>query len=192
MALGEALATTGRTDGALREYNLAALALEHATLSIPEDLDRARYRERNLFPFDGAIRLLLASDRRPRRTDELVRWMSRRMPRRSRSLCRAGRMRGRARTARDRDSQNCSPGSTPSELLVSYIVLDSAVWALAIGNAEVKLVRVPINAARLSARVAEIRRPLVNDILRPPGHRAFSVCHEGCGRIVRGAHPAVR
>jgi len=39
------------------------------------------------------------------------------------------------------------------ELLLSYTVLDSTVWALAIANSEVKLRRLPISAKSLNSHV---------------------------------------
>ena len=77
-ALGEAFAATGRTDSALHEFDLAALAVEHTTLDLTADLDRAGYRDRNLRPFDGALRPAARGTSAPRSTDELVRWLSRR------------------------------------------------------------------------------------------------------------------
>jgi len=49
----------------------------------------------------------------------------------------------------------------PGELLLSYLVLDSTVTAIAIERSGARLARLTISAATLGARIAELRRPLV-------------------------------
>ena len=160
VALGEALATTGRTDGALREYDLAARAVEHATLGIADDFDRAGYRERNLRPFDGAVRLLLASDRRARRADELVRWSSRRNAA-ALALAASGGASIRTHEPRAPSLAELQSRLGADELLLSYTVLDTTVSAIAVVSDGARLVRLSISAANLAAKIETLRRPLV-------------------------------
>ncbi len=156
-ALGEAFAATGRIDSALHEYDLAALAVEHATLDLTGDLDRAGYRERNLRPFDGALRLLLAGASRPGSADELVRWLSRRNAAALALGAAGARVREPAVPGLDELQARLDDG----EVLLSYLVLDSTVSAIAITRGGARVARLPMDAATLATRVEAIRRPLV-------------------------------
>ncbi len=165
-ALGEAFAATGRIDSALHEFDFAALAVEHATRDLTADLDRAGYRERNLRPFDGALRLLLAARTRPGSTDELVRWLSRRNAAAlaldaSDNSGGANAAGGRAREPREPGLAELQSRLHGKELLLSYLVLDSTVSALAVTRSAARVATLPIDAASLGARVEAIRRPLV-------------------------------
>ena len=160
MALGDALAATGRTVDALREYDHAAIAVEHATLSIGDDLDRAGYRERNMRPFDGATRMLLSSGGLQRHTDEIVRWSSRRNAA-ALALGAQGGVGLHADTPRAPNLTELQRRLSTDEAILNYIVLDSTVTAIVITNNHARLVRLPISATTLRMRVAEIRRPLV-------------------------------
>ena len=159
LALGEALATTGRTDDALREYDLAALAVEHSTLDIAVDLDRASYHERNALPFDGATRMLLALDTRPQRTNELIRWSSRRNAA-ALALSASGGAEAVAHMPLPPNLVELQSRLSADEVLLNYIVIDSNVTAIAIVHDGARLVRLPIRTAKLTADIADIRRPL--------------------------------
>ena len=156
-ALGEAFAATGRIDSALHEYDLAALAVEHATLDLTGDLDRAGYRERNLRPFNGALRQLLAARARLGSADELVRWLSRR----NAAALALGAAGARVREPAVPGLEELRARLDGGEVLLSYLVLDSTVSAIAITNNGARVARLPIDAATLATRVEAIRRPLV-------------------------------
>lgn len=160
LALAEALSATSRADDALREYDLAALAVERSTSGISEDLDRAGYRERNLRPFDGATRLLLASTGRPGRIQELVRWSSRRNAA-ALALGASGAAGGAPRESPPPSLAELQRRLGHDEALLDYIVLDSTVTAIVITSSGAKLVQLTISSAALGLRIAEIRRPFV-------------------------------
>ncbi len=77
-ALGDALADGGSVAEALRAYDRAARAVERVVGHLAEDLDRARYRARQLAPFDGALRLLLRQPDSEERSNALLHWSQRR------------------------------------------------------------------------------------------------------------------
>src|SRR6185312_2948941 len=145
---------------------LAALAVEHTTVDLTADLDRAGYRERNLRPFDGALRLLLEETPRRGGADEFARWLSRR----NAAVLALDASDAASPASRD-DAGDASPG-TPGiaelqsrlagdEALLSYLVLDSTVSALVVTKSGARVARLAISAAGLAARIDAIRRPLV-------------------------------
>ncbi len=163
-ALGEAFAATGRGDSALHEFNLAALAVEHTTQDIMADLDRAGYRERNLRPFDGALRVLLPLQARRGNIDDLVRWISRRNAAAlalEASDSGASLSGGRGREPGVPGLEELQSRLAGNEVLLSYLVLDSTVSAVAVTRTGARAIQLAIDAAGLSARVEAIRRPLI-------------------------------
>lgn len=77
LALGEALRDRA-PDEALRAFDRAAREVEATTGMLEADLDRVRYRDTRLAPFDGALALLLAEPAGPERLERLVGWSQRR------------------------------------------------------------------------------------------------------------------
>ncbi|HEY2849150.1 MAG TPA: CHAT domain-containing protein, partial [Gemmatimonadaceae bacterium] len=159
-ALGEAFAATGRDDSALHEFDLAALAVEHSTLDLTLDLDRAGYRDRNLRPYDGALRLLLRASSRPGATDELVRWLSRRNAA-ALALGAGGSAAARSRGPAVPGLDDLRSRLRDDEVLLAYVVLDSTVSGVAVTRSGARAARLPIDAPGLAARIDAIRRPLV-------------------------------
>src|SRR5439155_1417831 len=78
LALGDGLAAAGRAASALAAYDRAVRTVEAVTERLPDDLDRVGYRDRHLRPFDGALRVLLATPPSPARTEALALWSQRR------------------------------------------------------------------------------------------------------------------
>jgi CHAT domain-containing protein len=155
-ALGDALADGGYTSQALAEYNRAARAVERVTGSLLEDVDRARYRDRNLLPFDGAVRILVRSPPSPPRIGELVAWSARR---KAAALMLA--THGSVGAARDTASLGAIQRRLgPSEAVLDYITVDSAVTVIVVTSGQVSVVRLPITKDSLRAMVERLRRPL--------------------------------
>ncbi|HEV8613010.1 MAG TPA: CHAT domain-containing protein, partial [Gemmatimonadales bacterium] len=160
LALGDALAGGAQTEGALAAYDQAARQTEQVTSGLGEDLDRAGYRERHLCPFDGAVRVLLRSPARPTRLDELIQWSSRRTAA-ALALSAAGNAGRLAETPPVPSLAALQRRLSPHEILLDYLVLDSAVAVLAIANDDARLVRLPITADTLRTWVERLRLPLV-------------------------------
>lgn len=158
MALGRTLAGAGRRDEALAAYATAATAVEEMSASLDADLDRARYRSRNLAPFDGAAHLLLAAT--PIDPERLLQWSQRRKSAALvRSVLRAWSTDVDAipRPAL-RDLRN---GITRRTAVIDYLVLDTIVAATAVTHDVARSVVLPLTAQRLTELVRRLRAPMV-------------------------------
>jgi CHAT domain-containing protein/Flp pilus assembly protein TadD len=173
LALGDALAERGQADAALAAYDRAARTAEHVTESLLGDLDRARYRDRHLLPFDGAVRVLVREDFRAVRANQLVAWSARR---KAAALALATHI--SAGSVAD-PSVRVTLGDVQRRLgerdaLLDYLVLDSVVAVMAITRERASLVRLPVTKDSLAAMVARLRHPLVTvyggrlDLTRAP------------------------
>ena len=160
LALGDALAERGDLALALLAYEVAARAVEHVTAGFSVDVDRARYRDRHLLPFDGAVRALLRSEASAARVAQLVGWSARR---KAAALALATHEATRGADA---------PSSPPvlvdlqarlasSDALLDYIVLDSLVAAIVITRDRASVVTLPVSSDSLRRMVEALRRPLI-------------------------------
>jgi hypothetical protein len=138
--------------------------VESTTFDIAGYFDRAGFRGRNLRPFDGALRLLLGASASARRTreDEFVRWVSRRNAAALAFDARGG-AGGAGGAVR---APSAAPGLAElqarlggDERLISYVMIDSAVAGMIITNHGARMVRLPVAAAALTARIAALQRP---------------------------------
>lgn len=77
-ALGDALASAGRSHAALESYERATGVVESVTHRLDSDVDRASYRARQLAPYDGAIRAALTIAVASGEPDLVLRWSARR------------------------------------------------------------------------------------------------------------------
>ncbi|MGH7753126.1 MAG: CHAT domain-containing protein, partial [Gemmatimonadales bacterium] len=174
LALADGLAAADRDREALTAFDRAARAVEQVTDRLSQDLDRARYRDRHLAPFDGALRLLLESPRAAARVGDLVTWSARR--------------KAAALALSAAPTPTGSPAATrltlgqlqahlrDSEVLLDYIVIDTTVAALVVTRSTAELVRLPTRTEVIRQLVQELRRPLVTkyagrvDLARAPFH----------------------
>lgn len=165
LALGDALVARGESDAALAAYERAAQTQERVTRSFDEDLDRARYRDRHLLAFDGAIRALMGNGAGATRVGQLASWSARR--------------KAAALTGATKDSRRVSLADLQSRLsardaLLDYLVVDSAVAAIVITREQASVVRLPISTDSLAAAVERLRHPLISvldgriDLARAP------------------------
>ncbi len=159
LALAGALAQAGRTDEALEAYDRAASGVERTMGRLGHDVDRARYRARQLAAFDGALRLLLAQSPRPR-AELVAAWSSRR---KAASLALATGVTPEQRNGLGRASEVASWSARlgPEEALIDYLVVDSEATALVMRAGRASVVQLPIRADSVRALVERLRQPLV-------------------------------
>ena len=173
LALGDAFAGGAQVDVALAAYDRSARAVEHVTGSLVDDLDRARYRDRHLLPFDRAVQMLVRGASSAPRLDELIAWSARRkaaalaiVTDNAAGVAVATRVRLRLRDVQGRLADG--------DVLLDYLVLDSAVAVMAITRAHAVLVPLPTSRDSLAAMVERLRRPMVTvhagrlDLARAP------------------------
>jgi CHAT domain-containing protein len=193
LALGDALAERGQTDAALEAFDRAARATERVTGSLVEDLDRARYRDRHLLAFDGAIQALVRSAPAAARLDPLIEWSARR---KAAALALATRnvVSGLGDTRDRLGVRYVQSRLGVADALVDYVVLDSLVAAIIITREHASLVRLPVARESLSAMVEGLRRPLVAviggrlDLARAPYSLAIAgALHEALVRPLASA-----
>lgn len=161
LARGEALTAmgAGRTREALLAYDRAARSVELGMPLMVRDLDRARYRGRQVAPFTGAIRALLNDQAVPGRLDALATWSERR---KAAALSFAtgvsvGPNPGRPDTnAVVRLQHRLEAG----ELLVDYQVVDQQVAALVVARSRAEVVILPVLADTLSAAIDRLWKPM--------------------------------
>lgn len=170
LAMGNALAETGRRSDALLAYDRAAHIVEGVTTRLIEDLDRAGYRDRHLEPFDGALAALLEESPAPQRTEALVRWSARR---KAAALALAtGGAEGGGHPVRSLSALMRTLG--PRETVVDYLVLRSAVAAIVLTRREATVVSLPVTLDSLQSWSLRLRRPFTQsyssrlDLARAP------------------------
>jgi len=157
IALGRAQAATGHREEALASYRSAARTLDDMGSSLEADLDRARFRDRNLDPLDEAMRLLLEAE--PPDAIRLLEWNQRRksaalggsIGRVTGSADRAGSALGMHEIRRRLESR---------EALLDYIVLPTTVAVLVVTREQATTVVLPILPGRLAKLVDQVRGPL--------------------------------
>jgi CHAT domain-containing protein len=158
VSLGRLLAASGRPDRALEAFDVAARQVESVTGRFGVDIDRVRYRSRNMAPFDEALRLLV-SDSTVAGGTERTAWARRRKAAALQlavgaTVPRAGRRDGSSAPSSIRD--RLAPGS----IVLDYHVLDPEVVVLALpDDGPPSLVRLPIDADSLERLVEAVRRP---------------------------------
>ena len=174
LALGDALALAGKTEEALLAFDAAARAVEAVAARLGHDLDRARFRDHQLAPFDGAIELLLAQPPTLARLGDLALWSARR---KAASLALAAGVAPRSRdhggshwVSLDRLRRRLPAGSA----LVDYLTVRGKSAALVITAGRIELVGLPLSPDSLRSLADQLRRPLVRayagrlDLMRAP------------------------
>jgi len=167
LALAESLAESGRTDEALNAFDGAARAVEQVAARLERDVDRARFRDHQLAPFDGAMELLLRKPATPDRLARLVSWSERR---KAASLALAAGFQPASILSLDRLRQRLEPGSA----LVDYLTLRGKSAALVVTSERAELVPLPLSPDALRSLADRLRRPLVRayagrlDLARAP------------------------
>lgn len=157
--LGNALALGGRVAEALSAYDVAAGAVEKMAWRLEHDLDRARYRERWLDPFEGAVRLVLRQTFSTGRLAELVRWSQRL---KGASLARAaGGGTGEAGSTTPLSLDEIWRRLRPREAVIDYLVVDSEVAAVVVARDTQAVVRLPTPADSIRQWIEDLRSPLV-------------------------------
>lgn len=173
LALGEALAEAGQREEALAAFDLAARAVEGVTGRLDLDVDRARYRARNLAPFDGALGLLLARPSDPGSLDGLISWSQRR---KAAALAGASGLgaaeAGMAPATLGRRSLMARLGQ--GEALVDYLAVEGRLAALVLTRERAELVPLPISTDSVGKLADALRRPFTSvhqgrlDLARAP------------------------
>ncbi|MBI3983020.1 MAG: CHAT domain-containing protein [Gemmatimonadetes bacterium] len=174
LALADGLAEVGRHAAALPAYDRAARAVEQVTARWSQDLDRAGYRDRQLAPFDGALRVLITTQTLPHRLDSVAAWSARRKAAALALSAPTSPAEGDgewpARIAIDALQRRLSEG----EALLDYIVVDSTVAVLVVTRRAAEVIRLPVSADSIRHAVEKLRRPLITtyagriDLARAP------------------------
>ena len=155
LALGEALGAIGEVTGALAAYARAAAAVETSMAQLGRDLDRARYRQRQLAPFDGAVRLLLQHPDRAR--DLLPAWSGRR---KAAALAFGTGARLSSAAAETRNPlARVQEALGEDEALVDYQMVDRRSAALVVTSRRAEVVPLPLPGDSLRSLVERIRGP---------------------------------
>jgi CHAT domain-containing protein len=160
LALGTALASLGRVDQALAAYDRAAAAVERVTHHLATDLDRARYRERQLAPFDGALRALSRLPESTDRLSSLLAWSGRRKAA-ALALDAGTAARGAGDAPAGLTLQRLQQRLRERQALIDYVVVDSAILAIVVTSRAAQVIRLPTSVAEVRAWAAALRRPLV-------------------------------
>jgi CHAT domain-containing protein len=157
VALGTALARVGRRGEALQALAMATEVVEETSAGLEEDVDRARYRARNLDPFEVAIGLLLEAS--PIDAEAVVHWSQRRKGAAlAQSAARAlGYGRGRVEAMTVGDIRRALG---PGEALLDYVVLDSVVAVTVVAEEQAETLILPIHPQHLHTLVDRLRRPM--------------------------------
>jgi CHAT domain-containing protein len=172
LALAEGLAAVRREREAVAAFDRAAQAVEQVTDRLSQDLDRARYRDRHLAPFDGASRLLLESAPSITRVRDVLAWSARRKA--AALALSASPLRSSARPATPLTLAQVQGRLRPRQALLDYIVLDSTVAVLVVTRGAAQLVRLPTGMETVRPLIEQLRRPLVTryagrvDLARAP------------------------
>jgi CHAT domain-containing protein len=153
-ALGDLQTALGRLDEALVSYEMAARQVEVTTVSFEVDFDRVRYRDRNLSPYDGAIRALLAAPDGARRNADLLLWSARR-----KAAALAVATSGLAELTAE-PSRTVRPVPAAGHVFVDYVTSDSGVAALVVDSAGISVRVLPITAGEVARLVERLRDPL--------------------------------
>jgi len=155
LALGDGLAAAGRAASALAAYDRAVRTVEAVTERLPDDLDRVGYRDRHLRPFDGALRVLLATPPSPARTEALALWSQRRKAA-ALALATAG------PAIRPQPLAVLQQRLDTNEALIDYVLVARtlAPAALVVTRAGARLVPLGASADSISAIAARLTRPL--------------------------------
>jgi CHAT domain-containing protein len=171
LALGDGLAAVGRDGDALAAYGRAARAVEAVTGRLGADLDRARYRDRHLAPFDGALRLLVRKQGSEERIDALLGWSQRR---KGAALALATRAAAGAGRAAPLTLAQAQARLGPREALLDYMAVDTMLAVLVVTRRAARLIRLPESEPRMRARMEALRAPLAGtragrlDLARAP------------------------
>ena len=141
LAYADALAQSGDARGTLDAYDRAAQAVERVTALLDVDLNRTRYRERHLAPFDGALRALLSGEHDDH--DAVARWSQRR---KAAALALASRNIGAVSSpVRQATLAELQHKLAPSSALIDYLVVDSAVYALVVRTRATHILKLPVS-----------------------------------------------
>ena len=161
LALGDGLAGAGLANEAIAAYDDAARAVESVTALLDRDVDRAKYRDRQLAPFTGALRVLLKGELDDRRLDAVAQWSQRRKAaalalatglRPTRSLGR-----GQALARLDELRKRLEPQSA----VVDYLEVDSNLVALVVRRDTAHIIRLPLRSDSVGRLVGQLRRPFL-------------------------------
>ena len=161
VALGDALNSSGQTNGALSAYDRAARAAERVTEGLPDDFDRARYRAFHLAPFDHAMRMLLQSGSP---VEEILRWSQRR---KAEALALAARAGTSALVFSPVNVRQLRSRLGRGEALIDYTLLDSLAVAVLVTARDAAVVSLPLGTDSLNHMAATLRAPF----MRPVGGR---------------------
>jgi CHAT domain-containing protein/tetratricopeptide (TPR) repeat protein len=159
LALGDGLADAGRPEEALAAYDQAAGAVESVTALLDRDVDRAKYRDRQLAPFSGALRVLLRREPDGRTRDVVARWSQRR---KAASLALATGLRPASTAAAARlPLEALRRRLDPRSAVIDYLDVDSNLVALVVRRDAANIVRLPLRSDSIARLTDRLRRPFL-------------------------------
>jgi CHAT domain-containing protein len=157
VALGDLLAATGRNDEALAAYEKAAGHVLETTSGFEMDLDRVRYRDRHLNPYDGGVLALIRAPDRVDRIPELALWSQRRKAEALR-LGLAGTM-DEGLAEGTLSLSEIRSRLRDMDAVVDFQQVGDSVWALVVRKESVVIRNLPIASDSLAALVQSLIRP---------------------------------
>jgi len=158
LALADGLSRAGRRAAALAAYDRAAQTVEQVTSRLSHDLDRARYRDVHLAPFDGALRTLLAFNQARGRLDDVAAWSARR---KAAALALSAFSHPTAESRAGVTVRWLQGRLREGEALLDYIVLDDAVAVLFVTRRVAELVSLPVDADSIRQWARRLRQPFI-------------------------------
>ena len=161
IALGASLERAGDAAGALVAFESAIRAIEQMGSTASDDITLSRFRAARTAAFDGALRIVRASDPRSARADAMLRWSVRKKQSPGFTVSGVGLSALRRRLRND-------------EALIDYVVIDSTVTATVVTGRKDAVVPLPLSTAetrRLATRLV----------------RAFAAVHGGRVDLARAA-----
>lgn len=158
LGLADALAGSQLFSQSLLAYDRAARGVEAMTERLARDVDRVRFRERQLAPFDGAVDILLRQEAVPRRLALLAEWSDRR---KAASLALAAGKAVASRRWPEVSDLAALRGLLPQgSALIDYLTVRGRSAALVVTPRAHRLVSLPLSPDSLRSLADRLRLPL--------------------------------
>lgn len=159
-ALGEALERSGRIQEAVQAYDRSSHFSDAAGATFELDLDRARYHDRHVAPYEGALRLLMQSSAARAQVEPIL---SRSQRRKATALAPATRSARSAAAGRPGTLSVAEMRSVlaPDEAMLDYLLVDSLVAVTVVRRDRAATLVLPPTATTVAALARQLRARLL-------------------------------